>query len=838
MSKIAITPIGTCRINTPLRRGAARYPIELNLERVYGFVHTTEEAVQQLEYMLGERAFSDDVLPLLFRPGDMGERATRVWQPSDLHFVEVSSAKSYRVGDTVVQSNYLVRYFADFFASAPRTRRFWSLASRSDRVGRAELAAFLKADPVYRLYSKEDQALLASISMRMQSFDEILRDMGTIVERLGQNRVVFVTHVNAAGPDGAVIPSRDKVIRWVRLAAERLGTQVFDPTAMMREFGQERAMEREGLDTTHFTNAFSDRWYTHVHREFVLPRIVEAGLDSGAGEVASPSIMAESIAAAIEFDDFFEGSRQLYAALEEHPDNVALRLLGGQVSEKIGDYRGVMRMLLPFIDSADMTVPALKSLMRATYETGDAQQAIAIADRLLTDEYESIEIYEIASLAAERIGQTDAALRYGKLAFRLDSTHHHFATRVLDHYLDAGETELFASWHAEVLARLAASANVPLARALAEWAVGRRDEAIFREAIMIVARSEIRSAGRLVEEADAQGMRTAAAEVMVDIASLPNIDGALLRNFRILAERWAATCESLLEEGRIGDAFALASACKTVLPKNKDARRVERNVVLFLRDKIRAAQVRGDHDAVIALGASAGRMLYRRHEIAVAYARSLLAAGRGHEALEVAQQGGEAFPDNIDLQGVTAHIAASIGEMALALRLYGALRDVSDPAAKRYQDRGEKFFERASRTGIKLVRALVATGDYEQAIELCRLLETYTEARERISVELLKLRRVLRTRLREIEEEEDTGVETARVLRLMLEINPGDPSTLRRAALEAMKLQDFEGALGYWRELDLVSPGLESTANNINRCQIYVQRQAARAVRARPALAA
>jgi len=497
-----------------------------------------------------------------------------------------------------------------------------------------------------------------------------------------------------------------------------------------------------------------------------------------------------------------------------------------------------MRMLAPFADTPDMTVPALKSLMRAAYETGDAEQAVAIADRLLADEYESIEIYEIASLAAERLGRTDAALRYGKLAFRLDKSHHQFATRILDHHLERGETEQFASWHAEVLDRLSGEPDVLLARALTEWAVVHRDEAMFRTAAMVVARAETRSAGRLVEEAVAQGMSTVAAEVIVDIIALPTVDGVLLRNFRAVAEQWSARSDELLEQGRIGDAFALASACVAVLPKNGDARRVERNVVLFLRNEIRAAQARGDHDAVIAMGASAGRMLYRRHEIAVAYARSLLAVGRGQEALAVAQLGREAFPENIDLQGVTAHIAASIGEMALALQLYGALRDAAEPGALRYRERAERFFERSSRTGIKLVRALVATGDYEQAIELCRLLEIHTEARERISVEFVKLRRILRTRLRELEEEEESGMEAMRILGLMLDINPGDPSTLRRAALEAMKLQDFDAAVGYWRELDRVSPGLENTANNINRCQIYAQRQAARANRARTALAA
>ena len=163
MSKISITPIGTCRIKTPLQRGAARYPIQLNLDRVYGFVHTTEEAVQQLEFIQGERTFDEEVHPILFRPGGHEDVAGSVWQPSDLHFVEVSSAKSYRVGKTAVQSNYLSRYFADFFASPLRARQFWSLASGTDRASRAEMTAFLKADPVYNLYSETNQALLASI---------------------------------------------------------------------------------------------------------------------------------------------------------------------------------------------------------------------------------------------------------------------------------------------------------------------------------------------------------------------------------------------------------------------------------------------------------------------------------------------------------------------------------------------------------------------------------------------------------------------------------------------------------------------------------------------------
>ena len=831
MSKISITPIGTCRINTPLRRGAARYPIEINASRVYGFVHTTEEALQQLEFLLGERNFEPDVLPILFRPLDQEAIAKRVWHPSDIHFVEVSSAKSYRVGETAVQSNYLSRYFADFFASVPRTRRFWSLAGRADRVSRTELAAFLKSDPVFNLYSKSDQALLASISMRTQGFDEILQDMGSIVERLGAGKVVFVTHVNAMTPDGAVIPSRDKLIRWVNLACERLGVPCFDPTAMMREFGQERAMEREGLDTTHYTDHFADRWYTHVHREFVLPRILDAGLDADLGEAGSPSLMAESIAAAIEFDDFYEGARQLFAALDDHPVDPTLLQLSGKVYERLGDFQSVIRSLKPIAESPDLTVPSLITLMRANFQAGEAQAAIEIADRLLEDEHETIEVYELASLAAEGLGRAEDAMRYAKLAFRLDQSQHRFATRVLDHYVASGQRDQLKIWQNEVFDRLEARPDMLLARALVEWSIVHRDETTFRTAIMVVAHNEMRSVERLVEEAVGQGMLLAASEVIVAIAALPNVNSNVMRNFRALAEQWPARSAAMLQEGQIGDAFALASACQALLPKNKDAVRVERNVILHLRDTIRTAQAQGDHQAVVALGEGAGRMLYRRYEIAAAYARSLLATGRGEEALEVALQSRAAFPDNVDLMGLSAQVAASLGNIGLGLQLYGELRLSTDPVAERYRERGERFFDKAERIGLRQVRALVDAGDFEKAIELCGLLTRYTAAQERVAVELIKLRRALRVRLRQLDEEEDTAGEPMRIVKLMLDIVPDEASTLRRAALESMKIQDFKSALVFWRELDRVAPGQESTANSINRCQIFAQRHAEQEIR-------
>jgi tetratricopeptide (TPR) repeat protein len=361
---------------------------------------------------------------------------------------------------------------------------------------------------------------------------------------------------------------------------------------------------------------------------------------------------------------------------------------------------------------------------------------------------------------------------------------------------------------------------------------------MFRTAIMVVANGEMRSVDRLVEEAVGCGMLLAVAEVIVAISQLPNIHGQTLRNFRSIANKWADTCADYLAEGRLADAFALATACRAVLPTNRAARNIERDVLLRLRDRIRTAQTQGDHTAVVAMGDVAGRMLYRRHEIAASYAKSLLAVGRGQDALVIAREASAAFPDNIDLLALTAHIAATEGELATALELYGQLGQSSDPGVERYRHRLVRFLDKAERIGPRQVRTLVAAGDYEEAIALCELIAAHTGAKERITVELLKLRRSLRIRLRELDDEEDTAGEPMRILKLMLRIVPDEASTLRRLALESMKLQDFEGAVGYWRALDRVSPGIDNTAYNINRCEVLAQRKASRGGGSRTALAA
>ena len=50
MKPALVTPVGTCRIHAPLRRARGAYAFQLETGGVYGFIHSTAEALQLVRY--------------------------------------------------------------------------------------------------------------------------------------------------------------------------------------------------------------------------------------------------------------------------------------------------------------------------------------------------------------------------------------------------------------------------------------------------------------------------------------------------------------------------------------------------------------------------------------------------------------------------------------------------------------------------------------------------------------------------------------------------------------------------------------------------------------------
>ena len=258
-----ITPIGSCRINTPVRIAEKTYGFRRNMERIYGFSHSSAEAVQQVRFMLGDYSPNPIVEPFISPNLSIAELEQKRHDLSDMYIVELSSAKRLTIDGDCVQLNYLTRNFPAFFADKYRASQFWRLATNGnqDAIDRF-LTPFVKDE----IITPQDQDIIRKLRFKMTTAAELRSDVDYLMETLPA--VLFVTHVNARKTDGFPISSREKYIELVKFVVKGAGGLLCDPTDIMKTVGQEFAIEDNSTSLAHFTEKFSvllfDSWYQQV----------------------------------------------------------------------------------------------------------------------------------------------------------------------------------------------------------------------------------------------------------------------------------------------------------------------------------------------------------------------------------------------------------------------------------------------------------------------------------------------------------------------------------------------------------------------------------------------
>ncbi len=262
----SITPIGSCRITTPLRRGQSMFGTKLNLDRCYGYCHSPAEAVQMAEFMLGNATIPEHIWPLVSRAHDHHEISNARHALSDLYVVELASAKEVTIDGISVQLNYLKSEFSDFFENADRAVAFWSLAETGDENA---IADFLQHEWSETERQRADSKVLVNIKRQFVTRESLRRDIARLTGLLPD--VLFVSHVDAQKTDGNTIKSRTDFIRLVEEEVTAAGCKFFNPTDLMNEVGQAAAIEDESTGLAHFTDSFADKLMGRWVRDFVAP---------------------------------------------------------------------------------------------------------------------------------------------------------------------------------------------------------------------------------------------------------------------------------------------------------------------------------------------------------------------------------------------------------------------------------------------------------------------------------------------------------------------------------------------------------------------------------------
>ncbi|MDF8362975.1 hypothetical protein [Achromobacter anxifer] len=819
MAAFTTAPIGTCRIHTPLRDGVGRYPIKLQLGRNYGFVHTSAEALQQARFMFGQAEIPADVQRVIFRPSN-GEQALRgTHKPADLYVVELSSRKLLAIDGYPIQSNYLVRYFSEFFADRARTRMFWSLAN-ADRL--AERRALLDQEPVFKALTPEDRDLLSRIVKRDQTDEEIEQEMNQLVEQLGRDKVVFVTHVNAYTPDNAPIEQREQLIAAVTASAQRIGVPCYDPTPLMNKIGQADAMENGGLDLTHYTPAFAERLCSDWFKNFIRPRMSASTPQSSAPKLAADEGV-DRIEKLWEAGNLREASRRVRDVLRRHPGLPDHTLLFARIQEELGDYEGSLALLGSADGALASGSKAEQILMRNQFKLGRHEVAYSLAAGLLGDEIETPEIVRIAAVSAGQLGYVDESLGNWKQLFRISSPDDEKAVEAADTVLSllqaSSDMEAAIRWVHEV------RATMPT--------YGRGFAMLWRDRLLAGDRAGLRSLAaespaladgdvlELVKEASWRGCIQAAAMLAVSrkLADSEQEDiGAWLHS---QSQAWADEGNRALEEGRLRDAAERICAHRLLNPDALAGARAQRAFERAMRLGVRAALVAGNHKDVIELTDIALDSQVDFPELHAMRGRAADALGDKKTAMRHLEQAAANDPASFSTQLHFARVAFHGGWFGEAIDAYKTVLDhtAADQSAK---DEAQRQLGRLGPRAIRGAREILSSGDHQAAWNLLERVAQSWPAMTEVDHEKRRIIAALYAEARALDPASTT--ERLALGERILKLVSDDPIGLRLAAVGAMRLHRFEQALPYWRQLKERSENPAQFDHYIERCLVWIEK--------------
>ncbi|WZB75626.1 hypothetical protein WJ972_05005 [Achromobacter insuavis] len=426
--------------------------------------------------------------------------------------------------------------------------------------------------------------------------------MHELVDLLGRDKVVFVTHVNAMTPDNVPIEQRAQLIAAVTASAQRIGVPCYDPTPLMNKIGQADAMEDGGLDLTHYTPLFAERLYTEWFKTFVRPR-----MSTSTPQPSVPKLSADEGVERIEkiwdSGDLREASRRLRDVLRRHPGLPDHTLLFARFQEELGDYEGSLALL----GGADGTLAtgskAEQILMRNQFKLGRHDVAHSLAAGLLGDEIETPEIVRIAAISAGHLGFVDEALGNWKQLFRISSPQDATATEAADtvlSLLQAGsDMDAALRWVHEVRAAIPSH--------------GRSFATLWRDRLIAGDRAGLRAlasespalkdveALELIKEATWRGCIMAAAALAVSCKLADSEQEDISAWLSTQSAAWAEEGAQALEEGRLRDAAERICAHRLLNPDALAGVRAQRAFERAMRLGVRAALVAGNHKEVIDL---------------------------------------------------------------------------------------------------------------------------------------------------------------------------------------------------------------------------------------------
>jgi hypothetical protein len=285
MSAPRVTVLGTCRVYDPFAILRKQGAVELRNAGVYGFVHYTKEALQQLRVMHGELAIPAELQPYVTHrelptaaDGNLATAGNRL-EETDLLVVEISSLKEIAFRGFYLQINRLRN---ELVGEREELERWWKRLYDKEKLGRsaAEREPFL-GDGLSPL----ERDLVLETEVQMQSAESVLADMEAIRGYFG-GPILWVSHFDTVGlKSGSELPLRKQLVRAVEAGAASLGQPFFNPRREIEDFGMEEAL----VDMGHYQPEFQAELASRF--EAMLPEWLGSGSAASSASTRSENAL-------------------------------------------------------------------------------------------------------------------------------------------------------------------------------------------------------------------------------------------------------------------------------------------------------------------------------------------------------------------------------------------------------------------------------------------------------------------------------------------------------------------------------------------------------------------
>jgi hypothetical protein len=259
-----VTVLGSCRVWTPFKLLADAGDIQLQNAGVYGFVHYAKEVVQQLRVMNASLRIPRGLTPYITHKqvpvgdDDMLDTGFNDLRDTDILVVEISSLKEIEFEGFYLQIN---RLREQLVRDRPTLITWWKELYEKD-VSRPR-REYLSNDMV-----ATERNIVVWTDVTIQDQASLVRDMTAIRSFFG-GPVLWVSHFDTPTFEGAPIPIRNDLVRFVRDSAEALEDRFFNPRPLIEAFGMRRALQ----DLAHYTPEF-ETLLAHWLRDYELDALM------------------------------------------------------------------------------------------------------------------------------------------------------------------------------------------------------------------------------------------------------------------------------------------------------------------------------------------------------------------------------------------------------------------------------------------------------------------------------------------------------------------------------------------------------------------------------------